>query len=192
MRRLACLPSHGFLPSLHVTCLQSDLPLTVGASPLNSRRWDGRRPSGFMSLYSLVNAWGNWREAASYFPSCAVVGHEDRALRSRKSTVALATIANRRFLSALLGGAGVGGNVRIGSGVAMGTNAIIHPDKSVGDDAIVGIGGVVIRSVKPGVTVFGNPAETNSCQPAVRVVEVRRYVARVGREAGSSLEFLGR
>jgi serine acetyltransferase len=35
----------------------------------------------------------------------------------------------------------------------------IAPSKKIGDGATIGIGSVVISNVKPGVTVFGNPAK---------------------------------
>ena len=31
--------------------------------------------------------------------------------------------------------------------------------KTIGDDAKIGAGSIVIRNVKPGTTVFGNPAK---------------------------------
>ncbi len=61
--------------------------------------------------------------------------------------------------SVLLGGDAVSGNVAIGDDVLVGSSVVIHPGLTVGDGAIVGIGSVVIRSVPPGVTVFGNPAK---------------------------------
>jgi sugar O-acyltransferase (sialic acid O-acetyltransferase NeuD family) len=50
------------------------------------------------------------------------------------------------------------GGVRVGAGVFLGSGARILPGKSVGDGAVVGAGSVVIRDVKPGDSVFGNPA----------------------------------
>ena len=50
------------------------------------------------------------------------------------------------------------GGVSIGSNVFMGSNAIILPNKKVENNAIVGAGSVVLRRVKEGTTVFGNPA----------------------------------
>ncbi len=48
--------------------------------------------------------------------------------------------------------------VRIGYNVWIGGGAIILPGVTIGDDAIVGAGGVVTRDVPPGATVAGNPA----------------------------------
>ncbi len=48
--------------------------------------------------------------------------------------------------------------VRIGRNVWIGGGAIILPGVTIGDDAIVGAGGVVTRDVPDGVTVTGNPA----------------------------------
>ncbi|WP_428535595.1 sugar O-acetyltransferase [Rhodopila sp.] len=48
--------------------------------------------------------------------------------------------------------------IRIGRNVWIGGGAIILPGVSVGDDAVIGAGGVVTRDVPAGVTVLGNPA----------------------------------
>lgn len=61
--------------------------------------------------------------------------------------------------STLSGHVCVNGHVQIGRGVYVGCGALIAPSKRVGDGATVGIGSVVISNVKPGVTVFGNPAK---------------------------------
>jgi sugar O-acyltransferase (sialic acid O-acetyltransferase NeuD family) len=50
------------------------------------------------------------------------------------------------------------GNTRYGTGAFLATGVRIVPGKSVGDFAYVGAGSVVIRSVKDGQKVFGNPA----------------------------------
>ena len=61
--------------------------------------------------------------------------------------------------SVIENGVFAGGSARIGGRVTVHTRAIILPSQSVGDDAVVGAGSVVIRNVKAGMTVFGNPAE---------------------------------
>lgn len=61
--------------------------------------------------------------------------------------------------SVIENGVFVGGGAVIGSRTTVHTRAIILPSQSVGDDAVVGAGSVVIRNVKIGTTVFGNPAE---------------------------------
>lgn len=50
------------------------------------------------------------------------------------------------------------GNVRVGSSVFIGANAVIAPYANIEDNAYVGIGSVVLRKVKNGKRVFGNPA----------------------------------
>lgn len=50
------------------------------------------------------------------------------------------------------------GNTRYGVGAFLATGARIVPGRRVGDYAYVGAGSVVIRSVKDGQKVFGNPA----------------------------------
>lgn len=52
-----------------------------------------------------------------------------------------------------------GGFVKIGERVTLHTRATILPHQKVGDDAVVGACSCVIRNVKPGATVFGNPAQ---------------------------------
>jgi sugar O-acyltransferase (sialic acid O-acetyltransferase NeuD family) len=50
------------------------------------------------------------------------------------------------------------GNTRYGVGAFLGSGVRIIPGKSVGEFAYVGAGSVVIRAVKDGQKVFGNPA----------------------------------
>ncbi len=50
------------------------------------------------------------------------------------------------------------GCVQLGKRVFIGYNVTIIPDKIVGDDAFIGAGSVVLRNVKEGTKVFGNPA----------------------------------
>jgi len=53
----------------------------------------------------------------------------------------------------------VSGSVRIGRSTYIGTGASIIEGATIGEGALVGIGSVVIRSVPPGQTVFGYPAQ---------------------------------
>ncbi|MGB7964512.1 MAG: hypothetical protein WCF12_16335 [Propionicimonas sp.] len=53
----------------------------------------------------------------------------------------------------------INGSVRVGTRVVFGSGAVTHPRISIGDDAVVGIGSVVVRSVPAGTSVFGNPAK---------------------------------
>lgn len=50
------------------------------------------------------------------------------------------------------------GNVEIGKAVFVAANAVIAPHAHVEDGAYVGLGSVVLRRVKAGKRVFGNPA----------------------------------
>lgn len=61
--------------------------------------------------------------------------------------------------STLSGRCSINGHVQIGEMVYIGCGVCIAPSKKVGDGATVGIGSVVISNVKPGTTVFGNPAK---------------------------------
>jgi sugar O-acyltransferase (sialic acid O-acetyltransferase NeuD family) len=53
----------------------------------------------------------------------------------------------------------LGGFTRIDDFVTLHTRSTILPHVSVGNNAIVGAGSVVIKNVKPGITVFGVPAK---------------------------------
>jgi sugar O-acyltransferase (sialic acid O-acetyltransferase NeuD family) len=52
----------------------------------------------------------------------------------------------------------VTGYCSVGETVFMGSRASLIPGSKVGDNTIIGAGAVVIRPVKPGTTVIGNPA----------------------------------
>lgn len=53
----------------------------------------------------------------------------------------------------------MGGGSCIGNHVTLHTRATILPHVKVGNGAIVGAGSIVLRNVKEGITVFGNPAK---------------------------------
>lgn len=59
----------------------------------------------------------------------------------------------------LLGSNAVNGNVSIGSLTTVGAGSVIHPGRHIGDSSTIGIGSVVIRNVRAGASVFGNPAK---------------------------------
>ena len=52
----------------------------------------------------------------------------------------------------------ISGGVSVGSGAYLGSGARLKDGISVGEGAMVGIGAVAVSAVKPGETVFGNPA----------------------------------
>lgn len=52
----------------------------------------------------------------------------------------------------------LGGFAEVGSGTILHTGSKILPHKKIGNNTIVGAGSIVIRNVKDGKTVFGNPA----------------------------------
>ena len=54
--------------------------------------------------------------------------------------------------------ANIAGKARVGSEVFLGTGAIILPKAKVEDGATVGAGCVVLKKIRAGATVFGNPA----------------------------------
>lgn len=51
------------------------------------------------------------------------------------------------------------GAARVGEGVFFGGHAVVLPKAKVGDWARVGAASLVLRNVKPGITVFGVPAK---------------------------------
>ena len=51
------------------------------------------------------------------------------------------------------------GNSKIDAGCAIGSNVTIIPKITVGKNAIIGSGSVVIRNVKKNTSIFGNPAK---------------------------------
>lgn len=55
--------------------------------------------------------------------------------------------------------AAISGNVVINTKSFIGTGAILIPGITIGKEAIVGAGAVVLKNVKDGCTVFGNPAK---------------------------------
>lgn len=59
----------------------------------------------------------------------------------------------------LLGNNSLNGNVQIGEFAVIGSRSTIHPGKTVGARSTVGIGSVVLRSVRDDTTVFGVPAK---------------------------------
>lgn len=52
------------------------------------------------------------------------------------------------------------GFVKVGAGVLIGSHASILPKVRIGDFARIGAGSIVVRTVKPGATVFNQPART--------------------------------
>jgi len=54
----------------------------------------------------------------------------------------------------------MGKPISIGENVWIGSQAVILPGVTIGNDAIVGAGSIVTHDVSPGMTVVGNPART--------------------------------
>lgn len=69
------------------------------------------------------------------------------------------------------------GSVRIGQRSWVGPNASVIEGRQIGDGATVGIGAVVIKDVKPGITVAGSPAK-----PTAEISKVNRLLARLVAE----------
>ena len=66
--------------------------------------------------------------------------------------------ANIADYSSLMGTVDITGYVKVGKRTFWGSGARVVPHSRVDDDAVIGIGSVVLRRVRAGVTVFGNPA----------------------------------
>ncbi len=62
----------------------------------------------------------------------------------------------------ITGGAMISGGVKIGKNCWIGPNSVIYQQLTIEDNSLVGIGAVVIKKVKSGKTVFGNPAKNTS------------------------------
>jgi sugar O-acyltransferase (sialic acid O-acetyltransferase NeuD family) len=61
--------------------------------------------------------------------------------------------------TSIMGSVNLNGGVSVGSKVYIGSKATIIPKTLIEDNSMVGAGSVVIRKVKTGTTVFGNPAK---------------------------------
>lgn len=59
----------------------------------------------------------------------------------------------------MVSGAFLCGSCTVNKGAWIGPNATVMNKVVIGEKAKVGIGSVVLRNVKPGITVFGNPAK---------------------------------
>lgn len=55
------------------------------------------------------------------------------------------------------------GNVQVGRGVTVHPGSYIIPKRKIGEEAIIGVGSIVVSNVKPYTTVFGNPAKIIEC-----------------------------
>jgi acetyltransferase-like isoleucine patch superfamily enzyme len=53
----------------------------------------------------------------------------------------------------------IGGHVNLGKSVFVGSKATVIPTIKIEDFAVIGAGSVVVKKVKKGTTVFGNPAK---------------------------------
>lgn len=59
----------------------------------------------------------------------------------------------------LAAGVSIAGDCYIKQGAYIGTNACIRGGITIGEYALIGMGAVVTKNIKPGVTVVGNPAK---------------------------------
>lgn len=82
-------------------------------------------------------------EAFTFINACSTIGHDCRI-------GAFTTINNDVNIT---------GNNEVGERCFFGVGAKVIPGRKIGAGAVVGAGSVVVGEVKPGVTVFGNPAK---------------------------------
>lgn len=61
--------------------------------------------------------------------------------------------------SSIMGNVSLNGGVKVGRKVFIGGKSLVLPKTVVEDNSVVGVGSVVIKTVKSGTTVFGNPAK---------------------------------
>ncbi len=95
----------------------------------------------FVAQFATVSADASVGRHSCVF-QCAVVGHD-------------ASVGDFAHVYAHCA---VGGGARICDGAVLYPGAKIAPRRTVGTGAVVGLGAVAILDVKPGETVFGNPA----------------------------------
>lgn len=69
------------------------------------------------------------------------------------------------------GGRSHGGSPRVGNRVYMGPGSIIIGDIEIGDDALIGAGAVVVKSVPPRAVVVGNPARIVSYKGSFELIK---------------------
>ena len=53
----------------------------------------------------------------------------------------------------------IGGGAEVGEGSQMSPKSMIIPHKKIGDNVMVGAASVVMRNIKDGLSVLGNPAK---------------------------------
>jgi maltose O-acetyltransferase len=76
--------------------------------------------------------------------------------------VQILTADHPREARARASGLEFGRPIHIGRNVWIGGGAIVLPDVTIGDDAVIGAGSVVTRNVPAGATVVGNPARART------------------------------
>lgn len=81
----------------------------------------------------------------------------DHVLISQNVTMAHDQVVED-FVS-IASGVTVAGFARLCTGSYIGAGAVINTDVTIREDALVGVGSVVLRNVPAGRTVFGNPAQ---------------------------------
>ncbi len=90
-------------------------------------------------------------------------------------------------------GATLGGHVHVGAGANLGMGAIVHQRRVIGPTAMIGMGSVVTRDIRPYALAYGNPARVRGVNQVgmrrARVPEATIARLEASYSAGGSAEF---
>jgi acetyltransferase-like isoleucine patch superfamily enzyme len=127
----------------------------AGSFPLNGVRVRALRSAGYRVGRSVYIGEGLHVTDELFSDICSLsIG--DRVAIAQRVIIVLASHANESRLRTLV--EPVFGHVMIQDDVWIGTGAIILPNVTIGEAAIVGAGAVVTKDVAPRMVVVGNPA----------------------------------
>lgn len=144
-----------------------DLYISIGDGPTRERvqaqySTAGIRVSSFVHPEVFLPRHVDLGDGCVVLPGCQVMPFariEDGVFLSTGTGVAHHTVVGR--FASLASGARLGAGINIGARSSFGVSSLVMTGVStIGDDARVGAGAVVIRDVAAGATVVGNPART--------------------------------
>lgn len=129
----------------------------AGSFPLNAVRIRALRSAGYRVGRSVYIGEG-LHVTDELFSNVCSLSIGDRVAIAQRVIIVLASHPNESRLKTLV--PPVFGQVTIKDDVWIGTGAIILPNVTIGEAAIVGAGAVVTKDVAPRTVVVGNPART--------------------------------